>query len=81
MCLWDLANESESPSDTARNLGSGGLSHHDGAGGRMLAETEDWVVHVLVSSMSSISESFGVRNACPDTREDCGSSIVTLVHE
>jgi len=56
MCRWVFANVSELVSDTARNLNGGGLSHDDGAGGRLIVETEDWLVHGLVSSMSSISE-------------------------
>jgi len=56
MCRWVFANASELVSDTARNLNGGGLSHDDGAGGRLIVETEDWLVHGLVSSMSSISE-------------------------
>ena len=73
---WVFANESESESDTVRNLGSGGLRHHNGAGGRPMVESEDWVVHVFVSLISSISESCGVRNTSGDMRRDCGSSIV-----
>jgi len=81
MCCWVFANESESVSDTMRNLGGGRLSHNDGAGGRLIVETEDWVVHGLVSSMSSISESWEVRNASADRRGNCKSSIVVLVGE
>jgi len=81
MCRLVFANESKLVSDTTRNLGGGGLSHDDGAGGRLIVETENWVVHGLVSSMSSISESWGVRNASADTRGDCMSCIVVLVGE
>ena len=79
MCHWIFANESESSSDTAKNLDSGGLSHQEGAGGRLMVEMDAWVRYGLVSSMSSMSESCGVRNASADTRGDCGSSIVALV--
>ena len=46
-----------------------------------MAESDDRVVHGLVSSMSSISEFYGVRNASADMRGDCNSCIVTLVCE
>ena len=81
MCGCVFANKSESASDTAKNLSSGRLSHHDGAGGRLMAESKDWMVHVLVSSMSSISESCGIRNTSGDMRGDCSSSIAALFHE
>ena len=46
-----------------------------------MAESNHRVVYGLVSSISPISEFYGMRNASADTREDCDLCIVTLVCE